>query len=317
MDEALQGLLASLQARGAWIWRRWTRAWPPLGTAGDFILEVLRKYHHDDCLTYAASLSFFLTISLIPLATLFFKLLVLMLGSGAYSAQLQKAIGEMYPYLPQGFILDTIAHSRRIGSIGPSWVVLFIGAHWGVNQLDRSLAHIFGLRMRQHRQTRRFNWFRRLGVVFVGLLFLVILLAAGFEWGLRRRAPFSPILLYAFLPPVLALLLITLVLQHIPRRHIRFRHALLGAAVTTGLWWGAQRVFGYYLAHTPTWGILYGSLGSLMAALIFLYYSCAIFMLGAEITAAFYRHGGGESGQAPPSRWRRRRPGQRSSNSAG
>jgi uncharacterized BrkB/YihY/UPF0761 family membrane protein len=26
-----------------------------------------------------------------------------------------------------------------------------------------------------------------------------------------------------------------------------------------------------------------------MAALVFLYYSCAIFMLGAEVTAAFYR----------------------------
>jgi uncharacterized BrkB/YihY/UPF0761 family membrane protein len=25
-----------------------------------------------------------------------------------------------------------------------------------------------------------------------------------------------------------------------------------------------------------------------MAALVFLYYSCAIFMLGAEVTAAFY-----------------------------
>ncbi|HLO65696.1 MAG TPA: YihY/virulence factor BrkB family protein [Holophaga sp.] len=306
MDEAILGLRASLQARASWIWRRWAREFPALGRAGRFVAEVLRKYHRDDCLTYAASLSFFLVISLIPLATLFFKLLVLMLGSSAYSTQLQKAIGTMYPYLPQGFILDTIAHSRKIGGIGLSWVVLFVGAHWGVNQLDRSLAHIFGLRMSAHRQTRKFNWLRRLGVVLVGLLFLVILLAAGFEWGLRRQAPFSPILVYAFLPPVLGLLLITLVLQHIPRRHVRFRHAFLGALVATILWWAAQRVFGYYLAHTPTWGILYGSLGSLMAAMVFLYYSCAIFMLGAEVTAAFYRHGGGEAG-TPPARVRLRR----------
>ena len=65
--------------------------------------------------------------------------------------------------------------------------------------------------------------------------------------------------------------------------------ALLGGLVCSLLWGLARIWFGYYLKHTPTWGILYGSLGSVMAALVFLYYSCAIFMLGAEVTAAFYR----------------------------
>jgi membrane protein len=293
MNEALRGTWAELLEWLRVAWGKIAEAFPPLGRAGTFGWEVLRKYHHDDCFTYAASLSFFLTISLIPLATLFFKLLGLMLGSRAYSLGLQRAISEMYPYMPQGFILDTIQHSRRIGGIGSSWVVLFIGAHWGVNQLDRSLSHIFGLRIKVHRQTRKYNLARRLGVVLGGLLFLVILLAAGFEWTLRRSMPLSPLLMYTALPPILGLLLVTLVLQHLPRRHVLFRHALLGATVSASLWWVAKLVFGWYLKHTPTWGILYGSLGSLMAALVFLYYSCAIFMLGAEVTAAFYRHGTG------------------------
>ena len=274
--------------RGEWF--RLARALPMVGRTGDFIVEVLRKYHHDDCLTYAASISFFLTISLIPLATLFFKLLGLMLGSGAYSADLQRAINTMYPYMPQGFIMDTIQHSRKIGGIGSSWVVLFIGAHWGVNQLDRSLSHIFGLRIKVHRQTRKYNFFRRMAVVLGGLAFLVILLAVGFEWTLRKQVFLSGPLIYSLLPPLLGLLLVTIVLQHLPRLHVLFRHALLGGLVTTVLWWVAKVGFGWYLKHTPTWGVLYGSLGSLMASLVFLYYSCAIFMLGAEVTAAFYRH---------------------------
>ena len=290
MLQALRGRWDSLSQRLSAFWFQAARGCPPLGTVGRFAWEVLRKYHHDDCLTYAASISFFLSISLIPLATLFFKLMVLMVGSGAYSTELQRAIGEMYPYLPQGFILDTIQHSRKIGGIGSSWIVLLIGAHWGVNQLDRSLSHIFGLRIKVYRQTRKYNFFRRLGVVLGGLIFLVILLATGFEWTLRRQLPLSPLLMYVALPPILGLLMVTIVLQHLPRRHVLFRHALLGASVSTGLWWVAKVGFGWYLKHTPTWGILYGSLGSLMAALVFLYYSCAIFMLGAEVTAAFYRH---------------------------
>jgi membrane protein len=254
---------------------------------------VLRKYHHDDCLTYAASISFFLVISLIPLATLFFKLMGLMLGSGAYSAGLQRAISEMYPYLPRGFIFDCIQNSRRLGGVGISWVVLLIGAHWGINQLDRSLAHIFGLRIRVHRQTRRFPLARRLTVV-VGLLAgLVLLLAALFNWALLSRSPMATLRVLHWVPPVLGLVLATLVLQHLPRRQVSFRHALLGGVVCTALWGLARSAFGYYLRHTPTMGILYGSLGSVMAALLFLYYSCAIFMLGAEVTAAFYLRGSG------------------------
>jgi membrane protein len=268
---------------------RVAQAFPPLGRAGVFIREVLRKYHQDDCLTYAASISFFLTISLIPLATLFFKLMGLMLGSGAYSFGLQRAISEMYPYLPRGFIFDSIQNSRKVGGLGLSWVVLLIGAHWGVNQLDRSLSHIFGLRIKVHRQTRKHPLLRRLTVVVGILVCLVALLAASFNWALMSREPLATLEIFHVLPPVFGLVLVTLVLQHLPRRHVRFRHALLGGVVCSLLWWVAKVWFGYYLKHTPTWGILYGSLGSVMAALVFLYYSCAIFMLGAEVTAAFYR----------------------------
>jgi membrane protein len=129
-------------------------------------------------------------------------------------------------------------------------------------------------------------------VVLAGLVFLVILLSVGFEWSLRRRALFSPTLGITLLPAFVGLFLTTTVLQHLPRRHVKFEHAFLGALVTTALWWGAKGLFGLYYAHAKvlTWGILYGSLGSLMATLIFLYYSCCIFLLGAEVTAAFYRH---------------------------
>jgi len=265
-------------------------AFPLLGRAGGFLGEVLRKYHRDDCLTYAASTSFFLVISLIPLATLFFKLMGLMLGNGAYSLSLQRAISEIYPYLPKGFILDSIQNSRKLGGIGSSWVVLLVGAHWGVNQLDRSLTHIFGLRIKVHRQTRRYPLLRRLAVVLGGLTCLVVALALAFNWALLSRAPVHSLGILHVLPPVFGLALVTLVLQHLPRRHVQFRHALLGGGVCSLGWWLAKLGFGYYLKHTPTWGVLYGSLGSVMAALVFLYYCCAIFMLGAEVTAAFYRH---------------------------
>jgi membrane protein len=310
----LQGLrslaratLRAVAFNAAMAWRRLVQAFPVVGRVGQFIWEVLRKYHRDDCWTYAASISFFLTISLVPLATLFFKVLALYTYRGAvYSERFRHALFEMYPQMPVDFVDETLRHSKKVSGWGFGAIILLIGAHWGVNQLDRTFSHIFDLRVKPHRQTRSYHLLRRLAIVVGGLLFLVILMTVGVEWTLRRGAPFSPLLMYTYLPPLVALFVVTMVLQHLPRRHVRFRHAFLGALVSTGLWVLAKGTFAWYLDHTPTWGILYGGLGSAMAALIFLYYSCALFMLGAEVTAAFYRH---ETGAIRMPAWTKGREG--------
>ena len=292
MVQAALGRAKSLWARLVRAWLQLCRQVPPLRQAAKFVWAVLRKYHRDDCLSYAASVSFFLTISLIPMSTLFFKLMAVVLGDGAYSMRLQRAIVEMYPYLPNNFIRDTILQSRRIDEWSFDWLILLVGANWGITQLDRCLYHIFGLRATPQQRTRKHSFLRRLGVVLAGMAFLVILLSAGFEWSLRRHAILPPGAAITVLPALIGLILITIVLQHLPRRHVEFRHAFAGASVTTAFWWGAKWIFGLYYAHAKgvTWGILYGSLGSMMAALVFLYYSCCIFLLGAEVTAACSKH---------------------------
>jgi len=269
---------------------RFERAFPRTGAIGRFAVEVGRKFNHDDCLSYAASLTFWLLISLVPLTTLLFKVLGLFMGSKAYGKPMLTGLFEIFPFLPVDFVRDVMHDSQHVGSLGFSWGVLLFGSLWGVNQLDKSLAHIFGIRLKKHRQTRKLIWLRRVGLVLGALLFLVIVLGlmVGGVLGVKLQIP--RVAMLALFVPVLGVLVVTMTLQHLPRCHVSFRHALLGALVSTSLWWVAQWGFGIYLAHTSTWGIMYGSLIKVIAGLIFLYYSCAIFLLGAEITAAFYRH---------------------------
>ena len=271
-------------------WRLFARRFPRLGVAGRFAWEVGRKYDHDDCFSYAASLSFWLIVSLVPITTLLFKLLGLLLGSKVHGKALLVVLLNLFPYLPTEFIRDTIQSSQQIGGLGFSWAVLMAGGLWGVNQLDTSLAHVFGIRIRRARQTRRFNLVRRATLVVSAVLLVVIFMALLTGGFVGRLMGLPKTLLLPMLTPILGLLVVTMVLQHLPRCHVRFRHAFLGALVSTVLWWVAKGIFAIYLRHTFTFGMMYGSLSSLIAALIFLYYSCAIFLLGAEITAAFYRH---------------------------
>lgn len=291
-----EALLQFISKRGEALWRLLARRFPRLGRVGQFTWEVGKKFDHDDCFSYAASLSFWLIVSLVPMFTLLFKLLGLLLGSKAHGKALVMVLFNLFPYLPTEFLRDTIQSSQKIGSLGFSWLVLMAGGYWSVSQLDTSLAHVFGIRRRKHRQTRRFHLMRRavlmVGAVLVLAIFMALLTGSflGSLMGLSRA------MLLPILTPLLGLLVVTMILQHLPRCHVRFRHAFLGAFVSTSLWWMAKKIFAIYLSHTLTFGIMYGSLSSLIAALIFLYYSCAIFLLGAEITAAFYRQ---ETGAFP------------------
>ena len=315
MLESLQARLTSLEAGAerAWakageLWQQLARAVPPLGRAGAFVAEVLGKYYKDYCLSYAAGLSFWLIVSLVPLSTLLFKLLGAILGSRAYGPGTLRALQEIVPYLPREFVYDAVANSQKIGGMGLSWGVLLFGSYWGISQLDTSLAHVFGVRIKKHRQTRKNHLLRQLVFLVGGLLLSVLFLAGLVGGAVRKFLPWKQTDLLPYLGPIVGLVVMTIVLQHLPRLHVKFRHAFLGAAVSTALWWLAKEGFGIYLKHTLTWGIMYGSLLGIVAGLTFLYYSCAILLLGAEITAAFYRNETGATTVPPWLRVQAREP---------
>lgn len=297
--EAGRNALRNLWALVIRSWRAAVQVFPPLGRAGEFSWEVARKYYKDDCFTHAAGLSFWLIISLVPMTTLLFKLLGLVLGDRAYALATQRTLETIVPFLPKSFVVDAINNSKQIGGVGFSWAVLLFGSYWGISQLDTSLAHVFGLRVRKHRQTRKNPLLRQIAILVGGVLLLAVFLTLLVGGALRNYLPLRQASLLPYLPLLLGLLVVTVVLQHIPRLHVKFRHAFLGAAISSALWWLAKGLFTVYFNHTLTWGIMYGSLVTIVAGLTFLYYSCAIFLLGAEITAAFYRHEVGQTGAFP------------------
>jgi membrane protein len=271
-------------------WVALEKIFPTLGRLRHFCWGVLIKYHHDDCFSYAAGLSFWLLISLLPMATLFFKLLEIFLGNQAFVRQTQNILMNAIPFLPESFLNDAVIHTREVGnSMGLAWFVLLFGSYWGVSQFDKSLAHVFGVRINKQLQTRKNHIVRQMGLLVGGLVVLAISLALLVGGGVLKH--FSPTYQHIFvnnLTIIVILAMTTLLLQYLPRLHIAFRHAFLGALVSTFFWAAARWGFKIYIDHALTWDIMYGSLLSIIAGLTFLYYTCAILLLGAEVTAAFY-----------------------------
>ncbi|MCL1894578.1 MAG: YihY/virulence factor BrkB family protein [Holophagaceae bacterium] len=275
------------------LWKYWLafeEKFPRIGNIRHFCWGIMAKYHHDDCFSYAAGLSFWFLISMVPLATLFFKILMIFLGNHTFFQQAQDILINVIPFIPEDFLINAVSQTRDAGnSLGFAWIVLLFGSYWGMNQLDKSLTHVFGVRIHKQLQTRKYHIFRQMGLLISGLVLLALVLALLVGGGVvRGLSPANTNLLMGNLSVLISLVATTLIFLYVPRLSVAFRHAFLGALVSTCFWTIAKWAFKIYVAHALTWNITYGSLLGIIAGLTFLYYTCAILMLGAEVTAAFY-----------------------------
>jgi len=76
-----------------------------------------------------------------------------------------------------------------------------------------------------------------------------------------------------------------LFLTVMPHVTVRLRAAAAGAAVSLVLWEVSRRVFGELLAHSTAFGLLSGTLAAVVAFLLWVQFSVAILLFGAETAA--------------------------------
>lgn len=73
----------------------------------------------------------------------------------------------------------------------------------------------------------------------------------------------------------------------IPTSKIKHRSALVGALWASLMWVGMKVLFGYYLANFQTWGKIYGAYALVIVIAFWIYYTAAVFIIGAEIGKLF------------------------------
>jgi len=61
-----------------------------------------------------------------------------------------------------------------------------------------------------------------------------------------------------------------------------------GSVLATGMWFASTTIFGWYLRHYADYGVIYGSVGTAIALLIWLYLVSLVILIGAEFNALRY-----------------------------
>src|SRR5262249_7528491 len=102
-------------------------------------------------------------------------------------------------------------------------------------------------------------------------------------------SPLSPLINFLRIAVASIVLVVALVFVHkyLPAGYRRFTEVLPGVLFTLLAWLVAGEVFGRYLASFAyTYVSYYAGLASAMIALVFLYLTASIFILGGELNAA-------------------------------
>ena len=74
-----------------------------------------------------------------------------------------------------------------------------------------------------------------------------------------------------------------------PYRRQRWTAVWRGAVLATGLWIAATAGFGWYVRHLANYNVLYGSVGTSIALLVWMYLMSLIALLGCEFNAEYER----------------------------
>jgi len=93
-----------------------------------------------------------------------------------------------------------------------------------------------------------------------------------------------------FVVAIFAMVSLTTILYYFgPYRKQRVSLVFPGAVLATALWVAATVGFGWYIRHVSNYNVLYGSLGTGIALLVWMYLLCAIAILGCEFNAEYER----------------------------
>ena len=243
-----------------------------------------------DVLTQAASLSFYALLSLAPLLVL-----LLWLTASLYPAvqealviQVGQLAGESGTVVARTVIENATAEPS-VGSMAGRWStrLLFVGATAVFAQLQGALNLIF--RTDRARLDGAWAWLRKrvfsFGVMLaLGFLLIVSTMATtALQVAFARLPSLLPAMTYA-ITLVLYALAFAFLYRYLPDRPVAWRQALSGGLVTAALFALGRHAIGLYIAAAAP-GSAYGSMGTLVIMVIWIYYASVIFLAGALITA--------------------------------
>ena len=274
---------------------------PQPGLWGAF-KQTIKQFIKDDVLTLSGALAFYAALSFAPLVIL------LMWAASFFGEETQEQIiTEMSGIVGEagGDAIDMVMQSSeanpRAGTVAGliSLGVLLFSATTVFAQLQMSLNRIWNVKANSGVSAGVWHWLRKrvlsLGMVIAIAFLLIISMVADMIVSML----IGPIIEQAGVWQVLSItvslciftLLFAVMFKYLPDVEITWSTVWVGAAVTAVLFTLGKFLIGLYLGHGGV-GSAYGAAGSVIALLVWVYFTSLAVLYGAEVTQVYARRTG-------------------------
>lgn len=257
--------------------------------------------HH--VLLFSGGLAFSLFVCIVPLVLILFWILGNFLSSADVEVQINTLIDTIIPYETYSEFVKSILYKRIYeviefkniaGIIGITG--LFFAASGFFSSVRTILNKVFGTDIDVNIFLGKLRDF--VIIIIVILLFLVSTLflpMLDVFRSISERMPFLEFLQHGVFQKIFTTLiswfiiffLFALMYKFIPIKKIRKRSVAIGAMWAALMWEGAKQLFGYYIFNFASWGQIYGAYALVVVVAFWIYYSAAVFIIGAEIGKLF------------------------------
>jgi membrane protein len=251
----------------------------------------------------SGGLAFSLFVCIIPMTLIIFWLLGKFLNSAEVEIQIVTLIDTVIPYETYAQFVKEIIFDRVkevveyrniagwIGIIG-----LFFAASGFASSLRTILNKVNGTDIDINIFLGKLRDF--LVIIIIVLVFLALILTLPILDFLISFAQTTPYL-QVFNKPIfhrvftasfsffLMFLIFAVIYKFMPTEKIRKRSVALGAMWAAVFWVGAKILFGIYLSNFTTFSRIYGAYALGIVVAFWIYYTAAVFILGAEIGKLF------------------------------
>jgi len=262
--------------------------------------ETYNKWSEHEAPRLGASVAFYSLLSFAPLLLLATAVIALVFdqnrAQGALVSEARQLIGDSGAQTVQSLLKNAQKPSSGIFATIVAFITLLFGASGVFTELQSALNIIWGAKPKDASgfativRQRLFSF----GMVLsVGFLLLTSLLASaalayiGHAFG--QLVPLPPFILEAInfvVSFVVIAVLFALMFKYVPDAPVWWSNAAVGAIGTALLFTIGKWLLGLYLGKASV-GSTYGAAGSLVAVIVWIYYSAQIFFFGAEFTHVY------------------------------
>ena len=264
--------------------KRLARRWAAIA----LLIDAAEAYSHDEMGMLAAALAYYLLLALFPLLLLLIAIATPFLTSEDVVRETIRFATNYFPAAGRELrtILEQVVNAR-----GPVTLLAALGLLWSASGVFDLIQR--GLNRAWHISQRRPLWRERLvsivTVVAVGVLFgISFATSALVRSGVRLRFQIggeSIEIVGVILTTLLNFALFSIIYKVFPLSQVKFRQVWRGSLLASVLWEIAKIVFVIYLLNFARLSLVYGSIGAVIALLLWGYITATILLFGAEVGA--------------------------------